>query len=77
VLAVGHAPGFWDPALRAAALAKLGRNAEAREAAEELLTLKPDIGNRIRHLLSYTVKQPDVIEDFLDGLRTAGSRIAG
>ncbi len=35
---------FHVPALRAAALGRLGRDEEARKAAEDLLALRPDFG---------------------------------
>lgn len=72
---VGFAVGFWDPALRAAALGKLGRQDEARVAGAELLQQKPDFESRVLELVSYTLKQIDVVEDFLDGLRRAGLQI--
>ncbi|UCF19074.1 MAG: hypothetical protein JSU87_14255 [Gemmatimonadota bacterium] len=74
-LEVGFHVGFWDPTLRAAALGKLGREEEAGVACQELLQQKPDFEGRVRDLVSYTVKQTDVVEDFLDGLRKAGLRI--
>jgi adenylate cyclase len=72
---VGFNVGFWDPALRAAALGKLGRFDEARAAGAELLQQKPDFESRVRELVSYTLKQSDVVEDFLDGLRCAGLKV--
>ena len=74
-LQVGHPIGFWDPCLRAGALGKLGRVDEAREAGRELLRTKPDIEQRIRLLLAYSFTRPDVIDDFVDGLRIAGLQI--
>jgi adenylate cyclase len=72
---VGFNVGFWDPALRAAALGKLGRFDEARAAGAELRQQKPDFESRVRELLSYTLKRSEVVEDFLDGLRYAGLKI--
>jgi adenylate cyclase len=72
---VGFTVGFWDPTLRTAALAKLGREDEARAAAREILEKKPDFETRIRKLLSHPPRPADVVEDFLDGLRGAGLRI--
>jgi adenylate cyclase len=66
--------GFWDPALRAAALGKLGRRAEAEEALEELRRLKPDFEDRVSELLSRTPIPSRVRVDVLDGLRRAGLR---
>lgn len=64
--------GFWDPALRAAALGKLGRGAEAEEALDELRRLKPDFEERASALLSRTPVPEQVRADVLDGLRRAG-----
>ncbi|MEJ2541092.1 MAG: hypothetical protein P8188_14165, partial [Gemmatimonadota bacterium] len=66
--------GFWDSALRAAALGKLGRRAEAEEALEELRRLKPDFEDRVSELLSRTPIPSRVRVDVLDGLRRAGLR---
>jgi len=72
---VGHQVAFWDPALRAAALGKLGRAAEAEASIRELRRLKPDFERRIRQLLPRSLAPADVREEFLDGLRKAGLRI--
>ncbi|MEJ2548129.1 MAG: hypothetical protein P8125_09965, partial [Gemmatimonadota bacterium] len=74
---VGHQVAFWDPALRAAALGKLGRGAEAEASIRELRRLKPDFERRVGELLPRSVASADVREEFLDGLRQAGFRIEG
>ena len=74
---VGHQVAFWDPALRAAALGKLGRVSEAGASIRELRRLKPDFERRIRELLPRSVAPAEVREEFLDGLRKAGLRIEG
>jgi adenylate cyclase len=63
---------FWDCALRAAALGKLGRVQEAEAAMAELLRLKPDFGERFEELATRTPIPPEVGADFLDGLSRAG-----
>jgi len=77
VLHAGHPPGFWDPTLRAAALAKLGRLDEARAAGRELLEVKPDAERRLRTILSHSYRHPEVVGDFIDALRAAGLHIEG
>lgn len=72
---VGHQVAFWDPALRAAALGKLGRAGEAEASIRELRRLKPDFERRVRELLPRSVASAEVREEFLDGLRKAGLRI--
>ena len=74
---VGFQVGYWDSAIRAAVLGKLGRAAEAEAAAREVLALKPDFEHRIAELLPRTIKPADVREDILDGLQRAGLRIDG
>jgi adenylate cyclase len=74
-LQVGFTVGLWDPALRAAALAKLGREDEARAAAGEIREHNPDFEIRVREILSHNFKPANVREDLLDGLRLAGLRI--
>lgn len=66
---------FWDPLCRAAALAKLGRRAEARNAVRELLDLKPDFPQRGRVLIERFVKFPDIRERIVEGLAEAGLRL--
>jgi len=76
-LEVGFQVGFWDPAIKAAVLGKLGRVLEARESASELLGLVPDFERRGRAIASRSMKSPALVEDFLDGLRRAGLHIDG
>ena len=75
VLKVGFQVGFWDAAIKAAALGKLGRTSEAEESARELLAVIPDFERRARHIVSRTVKSAALVEDFLDGLGRAGLHI--
>lgn len=66
--------GFWDAALRAAALGKLGRVEEAGQALEEVRRLKPDFEERTEELLYNTPLPAEVRVELLDGLRQAGLR---
>lgn len=72
VVSVGHPPGFWDPTLRAAALARLGRLEEARAAGRELLEIKPDVGRRMRGILALMSRDTALVEDLIGALRLAG-----
>src|SRR5712672_844330 len=58
-------------AVRAAALAQLGRSEEAAKAAEVLLTNFPGLTVE-RHLRNFRWKTPDVIAHYRDGLLKAG-----
>lgn len=74
---VGFQVGFWDSAIKAAVLGKLGRISEAEAAGGELLAKIPDFDRRARDIASRTMKSADLVDDFLDGLRKAGLRIDG
>ncbi len=76
-LEVGFQVGFWDAAIKAAVLAKLGRVLEAKQPASELLGLVPDFERRARAIASRSLRSPALVEDFLDGLRRAGLHIDG
>lgn len=66
---------FWDPILRAAALGRLGRGAEAAQVVRELLQLRPDFYTRGLFLISCYVKFDYSVDAFIDGLRQAGLKI--
>ena len=76
-LEVGFQVGFWDSAIRAAVLGKLGRTAEAASAAKELLAAVPDFEPRARTIAGRTMQSQPLVDDFLDGLRRAGLRLDG
>jgi len=76
-LEVGFRVGFWDSAIKAAVLGKLGRVAEAETSANELLELIPDFERCARAIASRSMKSGALVEDFLDGLRKAGLNIDG
>jgi len=63
---------LWDPLMRAAALGRLGRRAEAITAIKQLLELVPDFTTRGRELISGYVKVDDLVDKIVEGLREAG-----
>lgn len=63
---------LWDPMLRAAALGRLGRSAEARAALEELLDTRPDFPSDARRRIGFFVKAAEHAEGLLEGLKLAG-----
>jgi adenylate cyclase len=66
-------PGlFWDPLLKAAALSRLGRQTEAREAIGQILELVPNFAACGRGLIGSYVKVESLIDDIVDGLRKGG-----
>jgi adenylate cyclase len=68
---------FWGPLLQAAALAQLGRTAEAATAASEVLQLVPDFETRGRDLMSRPILSGTIVDALLDGLRKAGLNLQG
>ncbi len=69
----GH---FWQPLMRATALAHLGRTERAEASIEQLMLLKPDFGERGHWLITRHVKFEDLIEVIKQGLRRAGLHLA-
>ena len=63
---------FWRALMRAACLGHLGRVAEAKHAAAELVRQKPDFASRGRILIGRHIKFPDLFERVVDGLGKAG-----
>ena len=63
---------FWDPLMRAAALGRLGRQAEANTAIRQLLELVPDFAVRGRGIIGSYVKVDDLVDKVIEGLRKAG-----
>lgn len=73
-----HIPDFfWGPLMRAAALGRLGRQAEAAPQIEELLAVCPDFTERYGELLLILLFRPNSAEAVLAGLVQAGLRLGG
>jgi adenylate cyclase len=68
----GFPPTFWEPALRAAALGKLGRVEEAEESLAEARRLRPDFDEKVEELLVRSAQGPEMVQAIIDGLRRAG-----
>ena len=66
---------FWANLHRIAALGQLDRAREAVAEIEELLRLKPDFENHARDLISRFIKEEDLVDHVLEGLRKAGMNI--
>jgi adenylate cyclase len=71
-LLYGDATFFWRALMRACCLGHLGRLAEAKREAAELLQTKPDFASRGRTLIGRYIKFPDLLECIVDGLGKAG-----
>ena len=63
---------FWTPLAKAATLGLLGRHKEAKRSAADLLALKPDFADRGRRLISRFIKQDDIVQQVIQGLKKAG-----
>lgn len=63
----------WDPILRAAALARLGRASEAETAFNELHSKFPDAAADPAHYLRGYIFFDELVDDVVSGLRQAGS----
>jgi len=63
---------FWDPLMRAATLARLGRRDAAKEAVGQLLGLIPDFATSGRTSIESYVKVGELVDELVDGLREAG-----
>ena len=67
---------FWRAVMRACCLGLLGRKAEAKAEAAEVLRTKPDFEQRGRVLIGYYIKLPDVKRQVVEGLARAGLTLA-
>ena len=63
---------FWGPMLRAAALGQLNKTDLARENIIRLKQLKPEFEKKARYLISRYVKEDELVDHILDGIRIAG-----
>jgi len=68
-----HLPfiGYWDDAVQAAMLGKLGRIKEAQPHVEAALEQKPELAARAWELMRRGLKVDAIIDDLIDGLRLA------
>ena len=70
-------PGlFWGPMLRAVNLGQLNRKNEAFKQIKDLKSLKPDFEDKASYLISRFVKEEDLAEKIMEGLRKAGLEIS-
>jgi adenylate cyclase len=66
-------PGlFWDPLMRAAALERMDRGDEARDAIGKLLDLVPEFVADGRRLIGTYVRVESLVEELIEALRKAG-----
>ena len=63
---------FWRALMRGASLGLLGRKAEAKREAAELLRQKPDFAKRGRTLIGRYIKFPELHARIVSGLAKAG-----
>ena len=66
---------FWGPLLRTAVLGQLNRLEEAKSHISHLKQLKPDFENQARYLITRYVKEEELAEHVVEGLRKAGMQI--
>jgi len=67
---------FWEPLCQAATLGMLGRLEEGKQAAGELLKLKPEFPTRGRLLIGHYIKFKDIVDRVIFGLRQVGLHMA-
>ena len=67
---------FWDHLAKAATLGLLGRIREGRQAAAELLKLKPDFSRRGSVLIRHFVKFDEIVERIVLGLARVGVKVS-
>lgn len=63
---------FWDHLAKAATLGLLDRIQEGRQASNLLLHLKPEFARRGKLLIGHFVKDDEIVERLIDGLRRVG-----
>ena len=63
---------FWCPLAKSATLGLLGRRKEAKRCAADLLELKPDFPDRGLRLISRYIKQQEIVQQVIKGLKAAG-----
>ena len=77
IAALDHqdATSFWRELMCACSLGLLGRTGDAQAGAAALLRLKPEFPLRADALISRYIKNPDLHQLVVDGLRLAGVRL--
>jgi hypothetical protein len=69
-------PGaFWGPMLRACCLGQLGKRTKAKAQIEDVLLLKPDFEEKASYLIRNYVKEGNLVDEVLGGLRKAGLKL--
>ncbi len=63
---------FWGPMLKAATLGQLNRLSEAEVSIAHLKQLKPNFENEATYLISRFVKEDELVEHVIEGLKKAG-----
>jgi len=66
---------FWDPMLRVAALAKLGRINEAKNYYKKIVELRPDFPKRAHFYIKCYVYPEDLVKKLLSSLQLAGLKL--
>ena len=66
---------FWGPMLRAACLGQLKRKDESTQDLNDLLNLRPDFRDRGKYLISRYVKEEELVDHIVEGLKKAGLKI--
>jgi adenylate cyclase len=67
---------FWESLCRAATLGQLGRLRQGRQAAEELLNLKPEFPTHGRVLIGHYIKFEEIAGRVINGLHKVGLHMA-
>lgn len=67
---------FWGPMLRAAVMGQMGKTDGARANIDHVRKLKPDFEKKALYLISRFVKEEELVDQIVDGLRKAGLEIA-
>ncbi|WP_347841225.1 hypothetical protein [uncultured Draconibacterium sp.] len=66
---------FWSPMLKAAVNGQLGESDKAKSNINDLLKLKPDFESKVSYLISIYVKEQELVNHILQGLRLAGMKV--
>jgi tetratricopeptide (TPR) repeat protein len=69
---IGLPDFFWDPLLKAATMAQLGRLEEASRSYQQLLTLRPDFEERAEYYVGIFILSKSLRQRVLAGLQAAG-----